>query len=70
MEHFPIGVVEKGPDGYIGTCDEVGTCSFGHTVEEAFSKLRAATWQRLESQGVVASARYANEKWPAERQAA
>ncbi|HSH82293.1 MAG TPA: hypothetical protein VLA19_27515 [Herpetosiphonaceae bacterium] len=70
MQHFPVGVVQKDGDGYIGTCDEVGTCSFGRTVEEAFSKLRTATWQRLEAQGVVAPARDVNDGRPAGRQAA
>ncbi len=44
------GVVEQDGDGYVGTCYEVGICSRGRTVEEAFANLRMATWRYLESQ--------------------
>ena len=54
QERIPVGVVTKDGDGYVGTCDEVGTTSFGHTVAEAFASLREATWRQLEVQGVVA----------------
>lgn len=44
------GVVERDGDGYVGRCDEVGTISWGRTIEEAFDNLRAATWRALEQQ--------------------
>lgn len=50
MSHELLGVVERDGDGYVGTCDEVGTRSYGHTVEQAFENLREATWSRLEQQ--------------------
>ncbi len=56
MQHFPIGVVQKDGDGYIGCCDEVGTTSVGRTVDEAFANLRLATWHALELQGAAAVA--------------
>ena len=68
MQRFPVGVVQKDGDTYIGCCDEVGTTSVGRTVEEAFSNLRMATWREL--QRVEAVAMDAGGKRAAERRAA
>ena len=54
MQRVPVGVVERDGDGYIGTCYEAGTTSFGRTIEEAFANLRAATWSQIERQGLNA----------------
>ena len=51
MERIPIGVVERHGDGYVGSCFEVGTSSFGRSVEEAFANLRAETWSQLDRDG-------------------
>jgi predicted RNase H-like HicB family nuclease len=67
MQRFPLGVVAQDGDGYVGTCDEVGTTSFGRTVEEAFANLRVATWQHLERQH--RAARSGDARWSNERQA-
>ena len=48
--------MEQDGEGYVGHCDEVGTTSFGRTVEEAFANLRVATWRQLERQGGVVRA--------------
>lgn len=47
MQHELVGVVERDGDGYVGHCDEVGTTSYGHTVEQAFANLREVTWGQL-----------------------
>jgi predicted RNase H-like HicB family nuclease len=52
MLSYPQGVVEKEGDCYVGHCHEVGTVSYGRTVEEAFANLREVTWQYLERQQV------------------
>ena len=50
MQRDFLGVVQKDGDGYVGACYEVGTTSYGHTVEQAFANLREATWRRVENQ--------------------
>ena len=49
-ERVPVGVVMKEGDRYVGSCDEVGATSVGHTVAEAFANLHEATWRRLTAQ--------------------
>ncbi len=70
MGRIPVGVVERAVDGYIGTCCEAGTSSFGRTVEEAFANLREATWRQLEQQGVNGSAADADDRLGNQRLAA
>ena len=55
LQHELLGVVEQDGDGYFGHCDELGTSSWGRTVDEAFANLQAATWRYLEQQGVTAA---------------
>ena len=50
QERIPVGIVTQDGDRYVGTCEEVGTRSVGHTVAEAFANLRVATWHRLAAQ--------------------
>jgi hypothetical protein len=52
----PQGVVERDGDGYVGHCYEVGTSSWGRTVEEAFHNLRIVTWRHLERQATAGAA--------------